>query len=83
MTFKQDLPTTLGAAGAAASPVWLPSLHDYSVWAAEWAPILGTLWLIMKILEWSFTRYHHHKFRKELKSQLRKAHEQSLKETPE
>lgn len=41
--------TTASAVGAIATPYWLPALHDLSVIAAEWAPILGCAWLSVQI----------------------------------
>jgi hypothetical protein len=41
---------TGAAAGAAVtSPWWLPQLHNISVIAAELAPILGAIWLLLQI----------------------------------
>lgn len=34
------------AAGAVISPIWLPFAHDV---AAQWAPVLGCVWLILQI----------------------------------
>lgn len=44
-----DTLTTYTAAGAITSPVWLPYLHQISVVAAELAPIVGVLWLLIRI----------------------------------
>jgi hypothetical protein len=41
--------TTVGAVGAILSPAWLPELHNISAMAAELAPILGVLWLVVQI----------------------------------
>lgn len=40
---------TVAAAGAVVSPWWLPSLHNVSVVAAELAPILGVIYLVVQI----------------------------------
>lgn len=37
------------AAGAIASPAWLPSLQDISQVAALLLPILGVIWLALQI----------------------------------
>lgn len=57
MTIIQDIVgntmtdhTTAGvAAGAIASPVWLPLLQDASNVAAVVAPLLGAVWLVVQI----------------------------------
>lgn len=38
--------TAAVAAGAILSPWWLPMAHDL---AAQWAPILGCVWLLVQI----------------------------------
>lgn len=45
-----DTLTTTVAAGAVASPVWLPWLTTASEYAAVIAPILGALWLTVQIV---------------------------------
>jgi hypothetical protein len=42
-------PSNVVAAGAVASPVWLPSLQTVSEAAAMWAPIIGIVWLVLQI----------------------------------
>jgi hypothetical protein len=42
--------TTAVAAGAVASPFWLPSLQTVSEAAATLAPIVGLVWLIVQIM---------------------------------
>lgn len=44
-----DNATTAIAAGAVASPVWLPWLQTASQVAAAVAPILGAIWLLVQI----------------------------------
>lgn len=44
-----DIANTTIAAGAVASPVWLPWLHTTSEIAATIAPILGLIWLLVQI----------------------------------
>jgi hypothetical protein len=34
------------ATGAIISPIWLPYAHDI---AAQWAPVLGCVWLVLQI----------------------------------
>lgn len=46
-----DNATTAAAAGAIASPIWLPWLQTASELAAVIAPILGVIWLLVQI--WS------------------------------
>jgi len=38
------------AAGAVASPWWLPSLADVSQFAGLLLPILGVIWLLVQII---------------------------------
>lgn len=38
------------AAGAVASPIWLPALADVSRAAAMWLPILGVVWLFVQMI---------------------------------
>lgn len=38
--------TAAVAAGAVISPIWLPYAHDV---AAQWAPVLGCVWLVLQI----------------------------------
>lgn len=45
-----DKTTTTVAAGAVASPIWLPSLAEVSSTAAQWLPILGVAWLIVQMI---------------------------------
>jgi len=45
-----DKVTNVIAAGAAVSPLWLPSLADVSQTAALLLPIAGLIWLIIQIL---------------------------------
>lgn len=45
-----DRATNAIAAGAAASPWWLPSLADVSQTAALLLPVLGCTWLIVQIV---------------------------------
>jgi hypothetical protein len=45
-----DNTTAAIAAGAVASPVWLPWLEAASSTAAMIAPILGTVWLVVQIV---------------------------------
>lgn len=40
--------TAAVAWGAVLSPWWLPLAHDV---AAQWAPVLGCLWLVVQILD--------------------------------
>lgn len=42
--------TDIVAAGALISPVWLPSLHEWSEMAGLLVPILGGLWLVIQIV---------------------------------
>lgn len=42
--------TTAIAAGAVATPVWLPSLKDASEVAGLLLPIAGLIWLIVQIV---------------------------------
>lgn len=67
----------VGAAGALISPWWLPSLHNVSVVAAEIAPILGGLWLILKMVEWAFEMYRKYKFRNELQARIEESNKPS------
>lgn len=41
--------TTAAAAGAIASPIWLPWLQTASEISAVIAPILGVIWLLVQI----------------------------------
>lgn len=41
---------TAVASAAVASPWWLPSLADVSTVAAEMLPIMGIIWIIVKIV---------------------------------
>jgi hypothetical protein len=41
--------TNVTAAAAVTSSIWMPSLHDASTFAAQWAPVLGAIWLILQI----------------------------------
>jgi len=70
MLLKSDTTTTVGAVGALTSPWWLPHLHHVSVVAAELAPILGALWLVIKIGHWFYEQYQKRKFRNELHKRL-------------
>lgn len=45
-----DKTTTTVAAGAVATPIWLPSLAELSSTAAQWLPILGLFWLAIQIV---------------------------------
>jgi hypothetical protein len=44
-----EIVTDAAAAGAVASPIWLPTLHQASEFAAMILPILGALWLALQI----------------------------------
>lgn len=52
--------TAAVAWGAILSPWWLPMAHDL---AAQWAPLLGCLWLLVQIIDklirLSRTEEHH------------------------
>jgi hypothetical protein len=43
-----DRVAEIGALGAISSHWWLPSVHQVSVWAAEWAPIVGFVYLLFQ-----------------------------------
>lgn len=58
---------TASAFGAIASPLWLPSLHTVSATAAEVAPILGCLWLLVQIGIKVYDYTKKHRFREEIK----------------
>jgi len=45
-----DTITATGASAAITSPWWIPTLEDVSVYAAEFLPILGAIWLVVQIL---------------------------------
>lgn len=47
---SQETLTNVSAAGAIVSPWWLPDLHNISVVAAEIAPIIGVIWLVVQII---------------------------------
>jgi hypothetical protein len=51
-----------GAAGAIISPWWLPPLHDVSTIAAEIAPILGIIWLVLQMVTKLIDTYRKWKF---------------------
>jgi len=72
---SSEVYTSIGAAGAAISPWWLPILRDVSEIAGILAPILGALWLIIqmsiKLSEWRAKRA----FRRELRAHLRRPYE--------
>jgi hypothetical protein len=55
---QHDGITSAAAGAAVTSPWWLPQLHHISVFAAELAPILGALWLLLQIVVklWSIFR---------------------------
>ena len=42
--------TKVAAAGAVASPLWIPKLSELSTMAAEVLPILGAIWLVVQIV---------------------------------
>lgn len=44
-----EIVTDTGATAALTSPLWLPSLHSVSAFAALILPILGAVWLILQI----------------------------------
>ena len=67
----------IGATGALFSPWWLPSLHNVSVVAAEIAPILGGLWLILKMIEWSIEMYGKYKTKNELQARVEESNKPS------
>lgn len=46
----QERITNTMAAGAVASPWWLPSLSDISNFAAFMLPILGCTWFVVQIV---------------------------------
>jgi hypothetical protein len=50
MQLIQDKTTTVIAAGAVASPWWLPSLQSISETAALLVPIAGLCWLCLQIV---------------------------------
>ena len=46
-----DEPITAAVATVAlASPWWLPALKQASVYAGDWLPILGAVWLAVQIV---------------------------------
>lgn len=45
-----DRVTTVVAAAAVGTPLWLPSIQQVSTHAALWMPILGVTWLIVQII---------------------------------
>ena len=53
--------TAAVAAGAVISPIWLPYAHDV---AAQWAPVLGCVWLVLqislKLIDRVWGMRHHH-----------------------
>lgn len=52
----RDHVTNTIAAGAAISPLWLPSLAQVSQGAALLLPVLGCTYLILQILAWFMNR---------------------------
>jgi hypothetical protein len=42
--------TPLVATAAMAAPWWLPALKQASVYAGDWLPILGAVWLVVQIV---------------------------------
>jgi hypothetical protein len=44
-----EIVTDTGATAALTSPLWLPSLHSVSEFAALILPILGAVWLVLQI----------------------------------
>lgn len=54
--FVFDRVTTGIAAGATASPIWLPQLEEISKAAATLLPILGVVWLLMQMMAWLFKK---------------------------
>lgn len=56
MSEKGDLLNITTAAGAIASPLWLPTLHDVSSAAAEVAPIVGLLFLCVRFVDYLLKR---------------------------
>lgn len=53
--------TSVTAGAAMTSPWWLPALHGFSQIAAEAAPILGALWLLVQIGSKLHEMYKRHK----------------------
>jgi len=64
---------TATAAGAVSSPFWLPTLHDISAIAADLAPVLGLVVLLVQI--WiKIDEYRRRRnFHKELREQLNRS----------
>lgn len=60
-----------GAAGAIISPWWLPPLHNASTIAAEVAPVLGIVWLMLQIVTKVIDTYRKWKFTRDLQSRLK------------
>lgn len=61
---QHDTLTSAAASAAVTSPWWLPALHNVSQLAAELAPILGALWLIVQIGSKLYETYKKHKAKK-------------------
>lgn len=49
---QSEAANSVVSVAAIASPVWLPSLHTVSVFAAEWLPILGAICLGLQGILW-------------------------------
>lgn len=41
--------TNATAVGAISLPLWLPPMHSISATFAEWAPTIGSLWIIAQL----------------------------------
>lgn len=54
---KEEIVTDVGAVAAIASPWWLPTLHSWSVIAADLLPIAGVAWLVVQVAVKLHTTY--------------------------
>jgi len=70
MPHRFDFSMTATATGAIASPWWLPTLHDVSTIAAELAPIVGLIVLLLQIYLKVADYLRRRTFHRELREQL-------------